>query len=117
MKEFVRFAKLSSIPDGAGRLKLIEGIPVFVGRMKDRLYGFVAVCPHKFYVLCERKIVDGKLICPGHGEVFDIESGTPSKGFSKEPLKKLSLKIEDGIVYVEKPEKQVLEWIISNTSE
>ncbi len=117
MKEFVRFAKLSAIPDGAGRLKLIGGVPVFVGRIRDKLYGFVAVCPHKFYVMCDRRFIDGKLVCPGHGEVFDIESGAPSKGFSREPLRKLSVNIEDGIVYVEKPEKQVLEWIVSSTSE
>ncbi len=112
---WVRFAKESIITEGTGRVKFFGGIPVMVLRSNGQLYAYVALCDHKYYVLCERAIKDGKIVCPGHGEVFIASTGEPTQGLAKRGLIRLNLEVKDGFVYVELPPKDVIESIASES--
>lgn len=107
----VRFSRTKVIPEGGARVKLIDGIPVMVVKVDGEYRAFVAVCPHKGYVMCERSVREGKLICPGHGEAFDVNTGEPSKGKAREPLPMLATETRDGELYVELPGEKHREWI------
>ncbi|MCX8195887.1 MAG: Rieske 2Fe-2S domain-containing protein [Acidilobaceae archaeon] len=112
----VIFAKEASIPEGSVRVKLIGGVPVMVLRHKGSLYAYVAICDHKYYVLCERSFKD-KLVCPGHGEAFSPETGEPSLGKAKSPLRRLWLEVREKEIWVEVPGREVLEELARRTSE
>ncbi|MCS7107369.1 MAG: Rieske (2Fe-2S) protein [Acidilobaceae archaeon] len=111
----IRFAKELSVPEGSGRVKIIGGVPVMVLRHKGQLHAYVAICDHKYYVLCERSVRD-KIVCPGHGEMFSSETGEPSQGKAKSPLRRLRLEVREGEIWVEVPSREVLEELIKNTS-
>lgn len=111
----VRFSRLKVIPEGGARVKVIDGVPIMVARYNGELRAYIAVCPHKGYVMCERSVNGGKLVCPGHGEVFDFSTGEPSKGKAKEPLPRLHLEVREeergSEVWVELPGDEHREWI------
>jgi 3-phenylpropionate/trans-cinnamate dioxygenase ferredoxin subunit len=112
---WVRFAKESIIPEGTGRVKFFGGIPVMVLRSNGKLYAYVALCDHKYYVLCERTVKDDKIVCPGHGEIFIASTGEPTQGKARRSLIRLNLEVKDGFVYVELPPRDVIEGIASES--
>jgi len=113
--KLARFARVKVFSEGSGRVKIINGIPVIVIKYNGEFKAYVAVCPHKGYVLCERTVREGKLFCPGHGEQFKIENGQPTIGKSKEPLPVLNTTVINGDVYIELPGDDIIEWIMNIT--
>ncbi|MEM1776452.1 MAG: Rieske (2Fe-2S) protein [Acidilobaceae archaeon] len=111
----VWFSKENIIPEGTARVKIRGGAPVMVVRHGGNLYAYIAVCDHKYYVLCERAVKDGKIICPGHGEEFILPSGEPTKGKAKSPLIRLKLEVKDGDIYVEVPSRNLIEKLIKDS--
>ena len=111
MVEYVRFVKERSIPPNKSAVKIINGVPVTVFNVDGEFKAFVAVCPHKFHVLCHRELVRGMIMCQGHGELFNVETGEPTVGKAKERLRRLNTQIKDGVIFVEKPGEAILKWI------
>ena len=111
-REMVKAMPSKPIAEGSGRVKVIDGVPVIVLRHKGEYLVYVAVCPHLGYVLCDRAVRDGRLACPGHGEVFRVADGSPEKGLARQPLLRLAAEArEDGFVYIERPGEEVKRWI------
>jgi nitrite reductase/ring-hydroxylating ferredoxin subunit len=111
MTEYVRFIKVGVLPAGKAAVKMINGIPIYVVNVNGDFKAYVAVCPHKFHILCNRQLLDNRIVCPGHGENYDPDNGEPIKGLSKILLKNIRLKILDGEIYVEKPEEELTNWL------
>ena len=109
--QLVRFTKEKAIPEGSGRVKLINGVPVIVVRSQGKLHAYIAVCDHKGYVLCERSVRNNRLVCPGHGEEFNVDDGSPVRGKAKSRLPKLALEVRDGVIYIEPPGEDLVEWV------
>jgi nitrite reductase/ring-hydroxylating ferredoxin subunit len=107
-REFVRFAKARSL-DKMGILKLINGVPILVLKVDDKYFAYVAICDHKNHLLCNRELVDNKILCPGHRELFDRYTGEPLMGLAKRDLIILETVVKDGIVFVEKPDRRLLD--------
>jgi nitrite reductase/ring-hydroxylating ferredoxin subunit len=101
-KDYVRFAKTRSL-EKEGMMKLIEGVPVLGIKIDKEYFAYIGVCDHKFHMLCNRKLEDGFIVCPGHGEKFDPYSGEPILGLAKNKLVILDTVIREGVLYVEKP--------------
>ncbi|MCE4612428.1 MAG: Rieske 2Fe-2S domain-containing protein [Desulfurococcales archaeon] len=112
---WARFARVKVIPEGFGRVKVVGGVPVIVVRFGGVFRAFVGVCPHKWYVLCDRAVRGGEIVCPGHGERFDVASGEPRVGKAREPLTSLRVEVRGEDVYVDLPEG-VLERLVRATS-
>jgi len=113
--EWVRFAKEAVIPEGSARVKFFGGLPIMVLRSNGKLYAYIALCSHKYYVLCERSVKDGKITCPGHGEVFIASTGEPTQGKAKRALTRLDFEVRDGFIYVKLPSRDVVESIASES--
>ncbi len=111
--EMARFAKDTTIREGTGRVKVINGVPVIVLRHNGELYAYVAVCPHAYCVLFDVKAPMIHCVC--HGELFKIETGEPTMGLARTPLIKLRVEAREGNVYVEVPGREVLEEIAELT--
>ncbi len=50
--EWVRFAREAIVPEGSIRVKFFRGIPVVVLRSGGKLYAYIALYYHIYYVLC-----------------------------------------------------------------
>ncbi|MEM0260914.1 MAG: Rieske 2Fe-2S domain-containing protein [Sulfolobales archaeon] len=114
--EMVWFSRENIVPEGGARVKVRGGVPVIVVRHNGNLHAYVAVCDHKYYVLCEKALKGDRIVCPGHGEEFMIPSGEPTRGMAKSPLIKLKLEVRNGDIYVEKPGREILEKLAESTS-
>ncbi|MFZ8793461.1 MAG: Rieske (2Fe-2S) protein [Acidilobaceae archaeon] len=113
--EWVRFAKEAIIPEGSARIKFFGGSPIMVLRSGGKLYAYIALCNHKYYVLCERSVKDDKIVCPGHGEIFIASTGEPTQGKARSGLVRLDLEVRDGYVYVKLPSRDIVESIASES--
>ena len=58
------------------------------------------VCPHEFAVLSKGFVEEGQIECPLHQARFDIRSGRCFGPLADRDLRKFSVKVEDGQVYV-----------------
>jgi len=70
-----RVARVSEIPDNAGREFLVGRSAITVWRVKGRFYATAARCPHEDAPLCAGHLEGGVITCPMHGWQFDVASG------------------------------------------
>ena len=76
----VRACSLSDLdPDGGVRRVDIDGTPVAVVRMGDRVYAINDICSHADVALSggEVDLDECALECPKHGSLFSLETGEP----------------------------------------
>jgi nitrite reductase/ring-hydroxylating ferredoxin subunit len=78
-----------------------EEIDLVVCRVKDEIFAVENRCPHQqFSALHEGALEGCTLTCPMHGWSFDLKTGRSTNGNGM--LKTLAVKVEEGIVWVEK---------------
>lgn len=69
---------LERIPLGEGRAYRLAGCDVAVFRTRDgAVYAVQAECPHRGGPLADGLVGDGKVLCPLHGQAFDLATGEP----------------------------------------
>ena len=76
----VRACSLSDLdPDGGVRRVDIDGTPVAVVRMGDRVFAIGDVCSHAEVSLSDGEVDldECALECPKHGSLFSLETGEP----------------------------------------
>ncbi len=97
---FFRALKESDLPPGAIRTVQIEGEGVLLANVEGKVYGMGAYCKHKGWDLSEGGLQGEKVICAGHGTVWDLRTGTGEfmKPLEDEPL--YDVQVEDGYLYV-----------------
>ena len=112
MSKWIRFAKERAYLTRSAIVKMIHGVPIAVYKTSQGFKGYVAICPHKYHILCIRELIRGNyIICQGHGEQFSVLTGEPKENIAKEGLKTVDIKVDEGIIYVEKPAKDIIEWV------
>jgi 3-phenylpropionate/trans-cinnamate dioxygenase ferredoxin subunit len=67
----------------------VDGMPVAIANVGGEFHAFANLCPHQGAVLGGRPLTqDCLLVCPEHGSVYDVRSGScllpPSEGFSSD---------------------------------
>lgn len=80
-------------------------------RRGESVRAYQATCPHAGAPLEQGAICDGKLICPWHKAVFNLDDGTLSEPLALSHLQQYPLRIENGMVQVNPaplPERQPL---------
>ncbi|HEY1813823.1 MAG TPA: Rieske 2Fe-2S domain-containing protein [Kofleriaceae bacterium] len=73
----VRVCRLADVLDDELRAFDVPGVtwPVLVTRVAGELVATPGVCPHEDVALADGKLVDGAIVCPGHGYAFDLQTG------------------------------------------
>lgn len=97
----VSVVRSPGVREGRAILKVVNGVPILLARYKGKVRGYLGVCTHKYYALCTQELEDGKIVCPGHRERFDVETGKPLKGIAPKPLHEVKVYEEEGKIYVE----------------
>jgi nitrite reductase (NADH) small subunit len=66
------------IPLGEGRVYRVRNTEVAIFRTRTgQVYATQARCPHRAGPLADGLIGAGKVVCPLHGYVFELETGLP----------------------------------------
>ena len=99
MNEFTEVCALKDIPANEPLIVEIDGSPLALCKIGDKVYALDDCCPHQGASFEGGEIDDGVLICPLHGWRADVCTGQSLEAPSlKIPM--YETKIEDGLVYI-----------------
>ncbi len=97
---FFRALKESELPPGKIRTVEVGGESVLLANVDGKFYGMGAICKHKGWDLSEGSLQGVKVICAGHGTIWDLRTGKGefTRPLEDEPL--YDVQVEDGYLYV-----------------
>jgi len=100
MSEFIRIGSKSELPDtNEAKEFTVLGKAICVANADGKYSALDNVCLHRGGPLGQGVVMDGKVICPWHGWMFDAATGQADHpGFQ---IATYPLKIEGDDVYVE----------------
>src|SRR2546427_10087979 len=75
MATFVRVAKTSDVPQGEGRVVVVQGHPVALFNVEGRFYAVSNVCLHRGGPIGEGMLDDAVVTCPNHGWEYAVRTG------------------------------------------
>lgn len=94
-----RLGPVSDIPLGEGRAYAVADQQVAVFRLRTgALRATAAACPHAGGPLADGQLDDCVVMCPLHGNVYDVETGAARNGSA--PVAVYPVRVEDGDITV-----------------
>jgi 3-phenylpropionate/trans-cinnamate dioxygenase ferredoxin subunit len=103
----VRACSLSDLdPDGGVRRVDIDGTPVAVVRMGDRVFAIGDVCSHAEVSLSDGEVDldECALECPKHGSLFSLETGEPLSLPAVRPVATYAVEVDGDDVSIDTTE-------------
>jgi len=100
MNEFIKVAKVEEVPPNSMKTFIINDEAILIANVEGKYYAIGAYCKHAEWDLSEGQLIGKKIICAGHGAIWDLETG---KAEFEEPLEDepvYEVKIENGMIYV-----------------
>ncbi len=98
-------ARLSELAEGAPVAVTLDGTPLVAVRHGGQVSVFEGLCPHQGSLLADGQVVDGQLVCPGHGWRFDCATGQRA-GDARTCLHRFATRVVDGEVAIDADELQ-----------
>ncbi|MFL6063903.1 MAG: Rieske 2Fe-2S domain-containing protein [Friedmanniella sp.] len=74
----------------------LDGVPVVLTRLPDRIVAYADRCTHRGGPLHEGSIEDGCVVCPWHGSAFDLQDGSVVEGPASRPQASFEVRVVDG---------------------
>jgi nitrite reductase/ring-hydroxylating ferredoxin subunit/uncharacterized membrane protein len=74
----------------------LDGVPLVLTRLGDRVVAYADRCTHRGAPLHEGSIVDGCVVCPWHESAFDLQDGTVAQGPATRPQASFEVRVVDG---------------------
>jgi NADPH-dependent 2,4-dienoyl-CoA reductase/sulfur reductase-like enzyme/nitrite reductase/ring-hydroxylating ferredoxin subunit len=96
-----RVARFTDVPENRGLEVRIEDRKILLLKVADQLRAYQGECPHAGAPLAEGALCHGRLTCPWHKAQFRIEDGGLCEPPALDSLKRYSLEVRDGEVWVD----------------
>jgi NAD(P)H-dependent nitrite reductase small subunit len=90
----------TNIPPREGRLVKAGAREVAVFNLNGRFLTIDNACPHKGGPLCDGIVSGTTVVCPLHGQRFDLETGAPVLASQPDCLRTYPTRVQDGILYI-----------------
>jgi 3-phenylpropionate/trans-cinnamate dioxygenase ferredoxin subunit len=100
MSDWVSVAPASEFPSGTHRVVDVDGAQVAVFNLDGNYFAIEDVCTHDGGILTGGPVDGDQVMCPRHGARFSIRTGEALTPPAFEPVSKLPVRVEDGIVQV-----------------
>jgi len=94
-------AAFADLPEGTGMAFVVEGEPVLLVRVGDRVYATAGLCSHE-----DQSLAGGTLVgptewqCPHHGGALDLATGRPTRMPVCAPVETFPVRVDGGRVLV-----------------
>jgi nitrite reductase (NADH) small subunit/3-phenylpropionate/trans-cinnamate dioxygenase ferredoxin subunit len=69
-------ARIEEIPEGRGRVVQVGQRKILLLNIEGSFHALDRFCAHRKAPLIEGEVIDGQLLCPWHGNTFDVATGT-----------------------------------------
>ncbi len=100
MSDWVTVAEEKDLPPGTFRCVDIDDVMVAVFNLDGEYHAIENVCSHEYAELTDGELEGGEIVCPLHGARFDIRTGEAMTPPAYEPVAKLPVRVDDGVVQV-----------------
>lgn len=102
MSPWITITAVSNIPVREGRAVTVGEKEIAIFHMSDgKFYAVDNRCPHKGGPLCDG-ITSGKtVVCPLHGQRFDLETGLPVLASQPNGVGTYPVRVENGLVLLQ----------------
>jgi 3-phenylpropionate/trans-cinnamate dioxygenase ferredoxin subunit len=100
MSDWVSVAPASEFPPGTHRVVDVDGAQVAVFNLDGDYFAIEDVCTHDGGILTGGPLDGDQVVCPRHGARFSIKTGEALTPPAFEPVSKLPVRVEDGVVQV-----------------
>jgi 3-phenylpropionate/trans-cinnamate dioxygenase ferredoxin subunit len=100
MSDWISVAPASEFPPGTHRVVDVDGAQVAVFNLDGDYFAIEDVCTHDGGILTGGPVDGDQVVCPRHGARFSIKTGEALTPPAFEPVSKLPVRVEDGIVQV-----------------
>ena len=97
---WTKITPVESIPSREGRAVKVGDLEIAIFNLNGRFLTIENACPHKGGPLCDGMVTGTSVVCPLHGQHFDLESGLPIRASQPDCLAVFPTRVEDGIVFV-----------------
>ena len=74
----------------------LDGVPLVLARLGDRVVAYADRCTHRGGPLHEGRLEDGCVVCPWHGGKFDLQDGSVVLGPPPRPAAAFEVREVDG---------------------
>ncbi len=98
--EWVAITKIESIPLREGRAVAMGDLELAIFRLESRCLTIENRCPHKGGPLCDGIVSGATVVCPLHGQRFDLESGMPVLASQPACVATFPTRVENGVIFV-----------------
>ena len=93
--------KIDNVPLREGRAVTVGGVEVAIFRLEDRCLTIGNRCPHKGGPLCDGIVSGATVVCPLHGQRFDLETGMPVLASQPGGVGSFPTRVENGVILVD----------------
>ena len=98
---WTKITSAENIPSREGRAVRIGDLEIAIFNLNGRFMAIENACPHKGGPLCDGIVTGTSVVCPLHGQHFDLESGSPVRASQPTCLAVFPARVQDGIVQVD----------------
>ncbi|MFQ5779256.1 MAG: Rieske (2Fe-2S) protein [Nitrospiria bacterium] len=76
MVQYRAVASIADFPEGGGKVVRVGDRQILIMNVGGELYALDQFCAHRAAPLVKGEIVEGQLLCPWHGNTFDVATGS-----------------------------------------
>ena len=103
-RNFVLVAREEDLPVGSRVHYQFEQDSVVLLNVGGEYFCVADLCTHDGGPLGDGDVLDHEIECPRHGARFDLRSGKVTRLPATDPIPTYSVKVKQGLIYVEEPE-------------
>jgi 3-phenylpropionate/trans-cinnamate dioxygenase ferredoxin component len=110
-ENFARICKVSELSEKRGMsFELDDETEIALFKIDGKIHAVDNVCPHNHIpAMFQGYVEKDNIACPIHGFAFNVNTGEQSDKTGCR-LRVFEVRIEDGEVYVKKPEKKIFDF-------
>lgn len=98
---WVRITEAGNIPPREGRAAQVGGRELAIFNLDGGFLTIDNACPHKGGPLCDGIVAGTTVVCPLHGQRFDLLTGMPVLASQPGCVATYPTRVEDGIILVD----------------
>lgn len=97
---FVKVAETSEVPEGSMKSFDVSGTQVLIANVGGKYHAIGAICKHAEWDLSEGTLEDHKVVCAGHGAIWNLNTGQAEFDEPLEPEPVYKVKVEGNSILV-----------------
>jgi nitrite reductase/ring-hydroxylating ferredoxin subunit len=101
MPNWVKVAERSDVVAGRGLAIEVEGRPIGLYSLDDRVHALADICPHAYALLSSGFVEAGEVECPLHFARFEIVTGRCTAGPAEDDVASIAVDVRGEAVFLD----------------